>query len=157
MSSGRFSKAFASFNLENQSQVLPTQFRKALEELVNIRTRANKGIADHVRVLDDKFERFEVFGGECRNVNLRLGEIDAFLGAKLLPFRTRLRDLDGNRIRVYGANDAANFAVVKPDRVAGIGMLENLRQSNPDLGLGEKFARSCHRWQADPSHPSASK
>ena len=78
--------------------MLAAQLFQVLDKLANIRLRADEGIADKVRVLDNELQSFQVIGGECRYVDARLGEVDALFGAEFLAFRTSLRDFDGDGI-----------------------------------------------------------
>ena len=62
---------------------------------MHVRLRADKGVADDVRVLDDELQRFQVIGGKRRYVNARFREIDSLLGAESLPFRMCLGNFNG--------------------------------------------------------------
>ena len=73
-------------------------------------SRAHKRIADEIRVLDDELQVLEVIGGERGNIDARLGEIDAFFGAEFFAFGTRLRDFDGNGIRIHWRGSHHRFS-----------------------------------------------
>ena len=141
MSSGRLSKLLRVSILRISPEMLTAQLFQAIQKLANVRLSADKGIADQVRVLDDELQRLQIVGGERGNVDARLRQVDAFLGAKVLPFRTRLRDFNGRRIRVYRAEDAADLPVVKPDRFAGFGVIEHLWQRDANAGGRDQLTR----------------
>ncbi len=125
---GQIVEALARFNLQNQAQMLAAQLFQVLQKLRNVGLRAHEGISHHVRVLHDELQRFQVLGSERRHVDPRLRKIDALFRAKFFAFRTRLRDFDRHGIIVDRANNAADFSIVKPDRIAALGVIENLRQ-----------------------------
>ena len=53
-----------------------------------------------------------------------------FFGAELLSSRARLRDFYGHILWRDGPDDAADFAVIKPDRFAGADAIEKFRKRN---------------------------
>ena len=63
--------------------MLAAKLFQALEQLANVRLRANEGIADKVGVLDYELQGLQVVGGERRDVDARLREVDASFGAEL--------------------------------------------------------------------------
>ena len=78
------------------------------------------------------------------------GKVDAFLGAEFLAFRTGLRDFDGDRIGIHRVDDAANLPVVKPNWLAGLGVIEHLRKRDTNLCRREEFSRLVVRgWLSD--------
>src|SRR5271169_3087155 len=80
---GQIFETFASFNFENEPEMLAVQFFQALMKLPDVKFRADKGTANKVRVLDDELQRLQVIGGERRYVDARLGEVDALFSSEL--------------------------------------------------------------------------
>ena len=91
-------------------------------------------------MLHDELQRLQVVGGQRRNINRRLRQVNAFFRAEFFAFRSRLGDFHGHGIRVHRADHAANFPVVKPDRIARLGMIEDLRKRNANLGGRDQLA-----------------
>ena len=79
-------------------------------------------------MFDDERQHGAVLFRERGDVDLRLGKVDAFFSGELFAFRARLGDFDRHGIVVDRSNHGPDFAVVEPDRIANLGVIQNLRQ-----------------------------
>src|SRR5271165_5637720 len=123
---GQIGEALAGFNLEDEPEMLAAELFQAFKKLADVGLRSYERITDHVGVLDDELQSFQIFGGQRRNIDVRLREVNSLFCSKLFAFRTCLGDFDGRGIRVHGAKNTADLAVVEPDRLDGFRMIENL-------------------------------
>ncbi len=72
----------------------------------------------------DELEVFEVFGGEGGHGDASFGEVDAFGFAEPLAGGPGEGDINAEMGSGDGADDAADFAVIEPDGLAGPGARE---------------------------------
>ena len=56
---------------------------------------------------------------------------------------------------MHRADDAANFSIVKPDGLAGLGVIEHLRQRNANLGGRDELSRFAVRARPSEGAPPA--
>ena len=79
---------------------------------------ADERVGDEVGVGGDERQIFGVLGGQRRESQSCVGEIDALALGQLLSFRARLRNLYDDLFRSHVADHAADLPVVEPDRFA---------------------------------------
>ena len=130
---GQILEGLARFDFQDESKALAAELFEAVEELADVGLGAHERTADEIRMFDDERQRGAVLFGERGDVDLRFRKIDAFFSGEFLAFRARLGDFDRHRVAVDGANHAADFAVVEPDRIADFGVIQNMRKRNGDL------------------------
>jgi hypothetical protein len=125
--------------------MLAAQLFQVIEKVPNVGLRADKRVTDKIRVLDDELQRFQVIGSERRQVDPRVGEVNALFGAKFFPVGMCLHDFNGCGIRVHRAKDATDLAVVEPDWFARFGVIEYLRQRDANPGGSDDCSRLAIR------------
>jgi hypothetical protein len=80
----------------------------------------------------DKGQESDIFMSQRGKRKLAHREIDASIRAQLVSVGSSLRDFHSHFSLVDETNDAADLAIVKPDRFSRANVVEDLRQSNTD-------------------------
>lgn len=122
---GQVFEGLAGLDFQNDGQRFGVDCAKMLMQLADIARCAHERVAKDVGMGGDEFEVFDIVCGKCRHGDAGAWKVDALGLAQPLACDPSLSDLDAEMRGCDRANQATNFAVIKPDSFAGFCVFEH--------------------------------
>jgi hypothetical protein len=148
-------KAATGFDLENDRRTPVAVTLHRLLQHDDVLGATGKRQAHAVRMLHDELEILVILVGQSRKPQVRIGKIDAFVATQTCAIRRRVREAYGQAVWRGVLDDAADLAIIKPDRLCNVRVVEYLIEGAADGGWREQTSARIVRRRPSGLEPPA--